>query len=96
MSDNYKVISDDLNTIANDLKDIILDYKEQVIALQTLANDISGSSDWVDPDLKPAYVQNIKDYVNLFKKIYSGLKVYRRYVIRKGRHSDEIENLFSS
>ena len=96
MANSYKVNSDELNKISNDLLNIIYDYKDQILALRALAEEIEGSSAWVDKDLKPAFVKNMNDYVALFKKIYSGLKVYRRYVIRKGRHADEIENIFSS
>ena len=94
-NEKYKVNSDNLNTLSTELLTIISDYRDQVLSLQSLANDIDSSNAWIDKDLKPPFVKNLNSYVGLYKKIYAGLKVYRRYVIRKGRHADEIENIFS-
>lgn len=94
-NEKYKVNSDKLNTLSNELQIIIEVYRNHVSELENLSKEIEGSNDWLDEDLKPPFVKNLNSYVDLYKKIRAGLNIYRRYVIRKGRHADEIENIFS-
>ena len=95
MGDRYKHDADGVSTVVSSLQTLIDEYKERILELITLVDNINGSSSWIDQDVKSSFVNTCNSYINLYKDLESSMEKYVNYLIKKSDSASAIESAYS-
>lgn len=95
MGDRYKHDAEGISNVVTSLQSLIGDYKDRILELMNLVNNINGSSSWIDKDVKSSFVNTCNSYVNLYKDLVASMENYVNYLIRKSDSASAIESAYS-
>lgn len=95
MGDRYKHDAEGISNVVTLLQSLIGDYKDRILELMNLVNNINGSSSWIDKDVKSSFVNTCNSYVNLYKDLVASMENYVNYLIRKSDSASAIESAYS-
>ena len=95
MGDRYKHDAEGISNVVISLQSLIGDYKDRILELMNLVNNINGSSSWIDKDVKSSFVNTCNSYVNLYKDLVTSMENYVNYLIRKSDSASAIESAYS-
>lgn len=95
MGDRYKHDAEGISNVVTSLQSLIGDYKDRILELMNLVNNINGSSSWIDKDVKSSFVNTCNSYVNLYKDLVTSMENYVNYLIRKSDSASAIESAYS-
>lgn len=95
MGDRYKHDAEGISNVVTSLQSLIGDYKDRILELMNLVNNINGSSSWIDKDVKSSFVNTCNSYVNLYKDLVTSMENYVNYLIRKSDSASAIESSYS-
>lgn len=95
MGDRYKHDADGISSVVTSLQTLIGDYKDRILELMNLVENISGSSSWIDKDVKSSFVNTCNSYIVLYKDLVTSMENYVNYLIRKSDSASAIESAYS-
>ena len=95
MVDMYKHDAEGVSNVVSSLHTLISDYKDRILELMKLVENINGSSSWVDQDVKSSFVNTCNSYINLYKDLVRSMENYVNYLIRKSESASAIERAYS-
>lgn len=95
MGDRYKHDAEGISSVVTSLQTLIGDYKDRILELINLVNNINGSSSWIDKDVKSSFVNTCNSYINLYKDLVTSMESYVNYLIRKSDSASAIESAYS-
>ncbi len=95
MGDRYKHDAEGISSVISSLKTLIDDYKDRILELMNLVENINGSSSWIDQDVKGSFVNTCISYINLYKDLVNSMENYVNYLVRKSESASAIERAFS-
>lgn len=95
MGDRYKHDAEGISSVVTSLQTLIGDYKDRILELMNLVDNINGSSSWIDKDVKSSFVNTCNSYINLYKDLVTSMENYVNYLIRKSDSASAIESAYS-
>lgn len=95
MGDRYKHDAEGISNVVTSLQTLIGDYKDRILELMNLVENINGSSSWIDKDVKSSFVNTCNSYVSLYKELVASMEKYVNYLIRKSDSASAIESAYS-
>jgi hypothetical protein len=95
MGDRYKHDAEGISSIISSLKILIDDYKDRILELMNLVENINGSSSWIDQDVKGSFVSTCVSYINLYRDLVNSMENYVNYLVRKSDSASAIESAYT-
>lgn len=95
MGDNYKHIPEGVSSIITNLKTILEDYKDRIVELETLVNEINGSTDWKDASVKTSFINTCNSYITIYKNLATIMEKYISYLTGKSDTATALERAYS-
>ena len=95
MGDNYKHIPEGVSSVINNLKTILDDYKDRIVELETLVNEINGSTDWKDISVKTSFINTCVSYITIYKNLSVVMENYISYLTGKSDTATALERAYS-
>lgn len=85
-----------VSSLVSSIMQKIDDYQQIVSQLEQLVNTINSSSDWVDKEVKTAFISQCNSYIMYYKGFVHSLTNYvNGYLGNKSREVANIERAFS-
>ncbi len=94
MGDKYVLKPDGISTTVSKLKDDLNFYKECISKLNTLISEIEGSSEWIDMQVKTAFIQKCRSYIAVYKKLSLMMENFINYLDMKSNSGAMIDSAF--
>lgn len=95
MGDRYKHDAEGISSVISSLKVLIDDYKDRILELMNLVENINGSSSWIDQDVKSSFVNTCISYINLYRDLVNSMENYVNYLVRKSDSASAIESAYT-
>lgn len=95
MGDRYKHDAEGISSVISSLKTLIDDYKDRILELINLVDNINGSSSWIDQAVKSSFVNTCLSYISLYKDLVASMENYVNYLVRKSDGASAIESAYS-
>ncbi len=95
MGDRYKHDAEGISSVISSLKTLIDDYKDRILELSNLVENIRGSSSWIDQDVKSSFLNTCISYINLYKDLVNSMENYVNYLVRKSESASAIESAYT-
>ena len=95
MGDRYKHDAEGISSVISSLKILIDDYKDRILELMNLVENINGSSSWIDQDVKGSFVSTCVSYINLYRDLVNSMENYVNYLVRKSDSASAIESAYT-
>ena len=95
MGDRYKHDAEGISSVISSLKVLIDDYKDRILELMNLVENINGSSSWIDQDVKGSFVNTCISYINLYRDLVNSMENYVNYLVRKSDSASAIESAYT-
>lgn len=95
MGDRYKHDAEGISSVISSLKILIDDYKDRILELMNLVENINGSSSWIDQDVKGFFVSTCVSYINLYRDLVNSMENYVNYLVRKSDSASAIESAYT-
>lgn len=85
-----------VSSLVSSIMQKINDYKNIVNQLEKLVTNINTSSDWVDQEVKTAFISQCNSYINYYNAFVQSLNNYvNGYLNRKSKEVADIERAYS-
>ena len=95
MGDRYKHDAEGVSSVVSSLQNLIGDYKDRILELMNLVENINGSSSWIDQDVKGSFVSTCVSYINLYRDLVNSMENYVNYLVRKSDSASAIESAYT-
>ncbi len=95
MSDAYYHDADGIATIVNTLKSDIENYKDKIVEISKLINEINSSSAWKDTQVKTSFINTCQSYMTIYKELSTSMENYVNGLSNKSEGFASIESAFS-
>lgn len=95
MSDSYYHDADGIASVVNALKSDIDSYKGKISEIDTLINEINGSSAWKDAQVKTSFIETCQSYMTIYKELTTSMENYVSGLSDKSDGFSSIESAFS-
>ena len=95
MNDNYKHIPPNVVTTIGNLKMYIKEYSDKITTLINKVTEIETSTAWIEIDVKTAFINTCRSYINIYLKVQDTLKKYVSYLEQKTNDGASLENTFT-
>ena len=93
--DKYKHMPSNVATTIGNLKVYLKEYNEKITTLNNKITEIETSTEWIDADVKTAFINTCRSYIWIYRKIEDILKKYISYLEQKTRDGLSLENTFT-
>lgn len=95
MGDSYKHVPEGVSVTISSLKEIIDDYKDKIIELTNLVNEIAGSSSWKDAQVKTSFISTAESYIRMYQNVLSNMEKYVNYLTKKSESANALEDAYA-
>ena len=95
MKDVYKHDSDGVLAVVSSLREKTSGYNDIITNLDNFVNSINDSSAWIDAEIKTLFVNDCKNYINIYKDLIVMIEVYIDYLEKKSDAGVAIETTYS-
>ena len=84
-----------IDAIITDVRTSLDNYSQTVGSLESLINEMNGSSAWVDDQVKTSFVNTANSYISLYRTFYGGLESLINCLEKKSENISEHETNYS-
>lgn len=95
MGDRYKHDAEGVSSVVSSLQTLIDDYKDRILELMNLVENINGSTSWIDQSVKSSFVSTCTSYINLYRGLATSMENYVNYLVKKSDSASAIESAYS-
>ena len=95
MANDFLHDGDGISDTITQLNTVFQEYSNNLSALDAKIAEIENSEDWIDKQVKSAYIATCQTFSEAFKKYLSGMEAYISALTEKTNNIEDFESTFS-
>lgn len=96
MVDVYKHDHDGVCSVVSSMKQLNNDYNSKITELNSLVSTINSSNQWIDINVKTAFIDSCNSYLKIYNDLKKALDIYTKYLEEKSAAGNELEQTYAS